>query len=452
MEVYYHKLKLFDFTILPVTTVGDVKNTLRNWLVPKGITDYSVKLYFSDGTQLSPAVFTTTKYDMNDFSDYQNNLNGKIYVNENEGFGTLPKDVLIGNILSKLDGKDVVAWCGTDKLTRGFCDINSDLIWELLYRRDFSHVPISTELRESMKPPQEEQEMVQRQSWDQQRLEDEQERDVEEIRYHQEYISQQFLQSQQGNYNPRSPPMSRGYGGGGFGGGFGGGSFDDSDSYEPYNPDNYPPAPSDLPPLPTPPLPRKPTQPIPQQKSKGLWKKEYLATMELHDNIKTLYPKLKNKLGFYVTLHRRYDLCEELKKYWVGEDKSNIGMGSLSIDWSTRKITSQFMGRTDLMVVSDGKFVNIFMEPKYFEPIYIDEWELNHSALNIQPYDDNGNWDSFKKRHGDDIYLFLTKLVPLNYPTFIKKALKWNRDFPDIPLKGKTPEEAVKILEDLGWC
>ena len=76
MDLYYNGQKLSSLNIDPTMTVGSLKNILRNWLVPQGVTNYTVGLRFNNNTDLAPVVFESNQYDNINFVNYTPLLNG----------------------------------------------------------------------------------------------------------------------------------------------------------------------------------------------------------------------------------------------------------------------------------------------------------------------------------------------------------------------------------------
>ena len=82
MDLYYNDQKVSVLSIEPTSTVGQVKNILNDWLVPQGITNYNVKIIFNDGSELSPSVFQSDKYNNINFQQQALLLSGgSIHVN-----------------------------------------------------------------------------------------------------------------------------------------------------------------------------------------------------------------------------------------------------------------------------------------------------------------------------------------------------------------------------------
>ena len=76
MDLYIENNKVMPYQLLPSHTVGQVKNSIRNWLLQQGIDSYTLRLVFSNGEQLSPVVFETSTYDGMNFQSKANLLKG----------------------------------------------------------------------------------------------------------------------------------------------------------------------------------------------------------------------------------------------------------------------------------------------------------------------------------------------------------------------------------------
>lgn len=82
MDLYYDDQKVASLPVTGVTTIGELKRILRDWLHPQGITNYSVRLFFNNNSELSPVVFTGNDYDAMNFAAQANLLpGGSIKVN-----------------------------------------------------------------------------------------------------------------------------------------------------------------------------------------------------------------------------------------------------------------------------------------------------------------------------------------------------------------------------------
>ena len=76
MDILLNDQKVSSMPVVPLTTVGQVKDTLRNWLVPQGITNYNIRIFFSDGSELAPVVLNSSNYDNVNFESKKMLING----------------------------------------------------------------------------------------------------------------------------------------------------------------------------------------------------------------------------------------------------------------------------------------------------------------------------------------------------------------------------------------
>ena len=105
MNLWLNDIKVSTIEINPTTTISVLKNTLVTWLDKEGYRNYTFKLIFNNGEELSPIVFTSNNYDAVDFQA-QNNLigGGNIYVTATKTI-TKPANPCIGTELSILYSK-----------------------------------------------------------------------------------------------------------------------------------------------------------------------------------------------------------------------------------------------------------------------------------------------------------------------------------------------------------
>ncbi len=81
MDLYFNQQKISVLPIQAKTTIGQLKRSLGDWLMTRGIGNYTVRLIFNNGTELSPTVFQNNNYDAVDFSAHKDLLKGgSIYV------------------------------------------------------------------------------------------------------------------------------------------------------------------------------------------------------------------------------------------------------------------------------------------------------------------------------------------------------------------------------------
>ena len=63
MDLYYNQQKVSQLPVTGQYTIGQIKKILSDWLVPQGVTNYTIRLFFNNGTELSDVVFKTNTYD-----------------------------------------------------------------------------------------------------------------------------------------------------------------------------------------------------------------------------------------------------------------------------------------------------------------------------------------------------------------------------------------------------
>ena len=81
MDLYYNNQLISSISVLPEHTIAQLKQTIKNWLYPQGITNYKIRLIFNGNTELSPIVFDTNQYDNINFESKSDILiGGKIYI------------------------------------------------------------------------------------------------------------------------------------------------------------------------------------------------------------------------------------------------------------------------------------------------------------------------------------------------------------------------------------
>ncbi len=78
MDLYFNGTKHSTIPVVATTTIGEIKKTIRDWLLPQGIAEYKTELRFNDGTMLNPIVFSIYTYDNTNFQDHAHQINGSI--------------------------------------------------------------------------------------------------------------------------------------------------------------------------------------------------------------------------------------------------------------------------------------------------------------------------------------------------------------------------------------
>ena len=65
MNLHYNNQFVSTLDVSRENTIGQIKKLLNDWLVPQGVTNYTIQLQYNDGRFLAPVVFETNKYDAN---------------------------------------------------------------------------------------------------------------------------------------------------------------------------------------------------------------------------------------------------------------------------------------------------------------------------------------------------------------------------------------------------
>jgi len=84
MELQVNNKKLFKVDIFPTTTISQLKQTIKGVMVSQKYNkdDYTVRLIFNNGEELSQLVFNTNTYDNANFQSYEKKIQGgQIYIN-----------------------------------------------------------------------------------------------------------------------------------------------------------------------------------------------------------------------------------------------------------------------------------------------------------------------------------------------------------------------------------
>src|SRR5680860_545326 len=99
MNLYYENKRIFTFNVLPDNTIQQMKISIGECLRSLGITTYTIRMFFSDNSELGHVVFNSNIYDKISFNCKKNYLiGGRIYVitqSPTQSVGRLVK--IIGN-------------------------------------------------------------------------------------------------------------------------------------------------------------------------------------------------------------------------------------------------------------------------------------------------------------------------------------------------------------------
>ena len=194
-------------------------------------------------------------------------------------------------------------------------------------------------------------------------------------------------------------------------------------------------------------------------KNEHLWHQKVLRDFDLPTSItkpiqltwyqyyQKLYqcPKISNMIEslpkFLIEQNDRTDLAEQIERYWVGKTNSNVGLGSVEMDWNTRKISFKFpsVERRDIF------FIRFSLDGIGTHYIHVDP-DLSYSVYR-SCYSNQSSFENIETMLND----YIKFCLPLKYGEYITKQQKWFQKEPRHQLNGKTPEEAVEILRNLGW-
>ncbi len=133
----------------------------------------------------------------------------------------------------------------------------------------------------------------------------------------------------------------------------------------------------------------------------------------------------------------RTELKDYIQENWVGKDKSNIGSAYVSMDWKTRTMKPTYPFRQDIYILN----LNFKKSTDQYS-IFIDRdgtYTVNKFSVKTPEL---LNEKYLKK--------FISELFS-EHKEFVEKQRKWFNEKPWEQLDGKSPEEAVDILESLGW-
>lgn len=66
-DLYFNGTKITQVPIVGTTTVGELRQTINNWLVPQGVTEYTIKIILKEGTVIPEVVFQSDTYNAINF-------------------------------------------------------------------------------------------------------------------------------------------------------------------------------------------------------------------------------------------------------------------------------------------------------------------------------------------------------------------------------------------------
>ena len=146
---------------------------------------------------------------------------------------------------------------------------------------------------------------------------------------------------------------------------------------------------------------------------------------------------------FSVQKNDRTNLRKDIEKCWVNCNFSVHGVDAyVDIDWATRQIniSSMFFCRKDIYVINIcfdqvNDHYNIFVNPDL--TYYVVSYRVTDPLL----------FQQTEELLKDYINYYLTKTDS----EYIHRQQKWFLEKPYQQISGKTPEQAVTVLESFGW-
>lgn len=119
MDLYLNNQRITTISIHIDHSIGQLKKSLNDWLVPQGYTNYAIKFVFNNGTMLDNIVFESSKYDNINFQKYTKLLYGgriiiTTYTSEINKWTSLPKDVII-HMTKEMSLDDIYNLCLVNK-------------------------------------------------------------------------------------------------------------------------------------------------------------------------------------------------------------------------------------------------------------------------------------------------------------------------------------------------
>ncbi len=76
MNIYVDDVAVAKLEAKLTTTIAELKQTIDNFLRQQNITKYTIELRFNDGVMLNPIVFETNTYDLVNFQQHANQIDG----------------------------------------------------------------------------------------------------------------------------------------------------------------------------------------------------------------------------------------------------------------------------------------------------------------------------------------------------------------------------------------
>ena len=76
-------------------------------------------------------------------------------------------------------------------------------------------------------------------------------------------------------------------------------------------------------------------------------------------NVELTEEMLSNPL---VNKHERDDLRKDIEQYYLGKTSSNIGLGLIQVDWTTRRVETYAFFRQDVLTIQFWDVANVFVD------------------------------------------------------------------------------------------
>jgi len=141
---------------------------------------------------------------------------------------------------------------------------------------------------------------------------------------------------------------------------------------------------------------------------------------------------------FRERFHQRSDLRESIEKYWVGRQRSNIGVQYLRLDNGVVRLSGMYE-RRDLILLQLPKIMNVFITPFHGKcEVQIDLWPETRSLFQLTA------------EGREQINQFAAEAVYANQE-YWDREVRFLTEKPWEQCDGLTPEATVAKLKELGW-
>lgn len=140
-------------------------------------------------------------------------------------------------------------------------------------------------------------------------------------------------------------------------------------------------------------------------------------------------------MAYTTSKNVRSDLTDQIERYWVGREASNIGMQYLALKDGRLELNSHLFERTDVLCLQDFKDCggcNIFIEAN--GAIQIDVWDRSQWSLAAQERAYRAAAEAIAGHH-----------------CYMARQARFLATKPWLRVVGMTPEEGVARLRELGW-